>query len=111
MNNKDFKRYVKEIIIGIAHYVIHNDYHENFIFDFRGNEAYKLQDKAIDKRVKKYILKKYGLRTEVYTEREYYCSVNAEMPLLLTIRVSILKRNLDGYKLRYDIYEDKLYLE
>lgn len=101
----DFKKYEKDTIRVISNYVIFNDFHEYFRFDFYNEDAYRLQDKAIDKRIRKYLLKKYGLETETWIERDFYMSVNAELPLQLTIRVRILKENFLDTNPSYKAYK------
>lgn len=80
---KNFCRYIHEqSLIG----------NEEFYYQFTGFEAYKIQDKSIDKRVEKYLLKKYHIDATCNIFPELYMSCDAEPPLSLLVHVKINKK-------------------
>lgn len=65
----DIKKVVKDYIINIVDWVA-GDYsingHTTFSFKTYGDMWYLIADKALDKRIKKWLKKRYGIEAEVY---------------------------------------------
>lgn len=91
-NKKNEKRFIQFFCKYISEeYRTHN----NFSFEFAGDEAYKMQDKAIDKRIRKYLLKKYGIESDCWTHRSVEWSIDQQLPIGLEVRVKIIRGEID----------------
>lgn len=89
---KDLKKYEKDLIKVISEQIAYKSaylHHDSFSYEFRDYEAYKLQDKALSKRIKKYLMKRYGINATCWDECDYYLSCRQEEPILLTIRITL----------------------